>query len=186
MTALSKHDARTEAFAARKQAHNLGLDQAACAALRQFLFDLPNFKTVAAYMPIRTEISPLPVMAELAKAGKTICVPVIQAANQPLKFSRWTPSTEMVKGPFGAAIPETDDFVIPDILITPLVAFDRRGFRLGYGGGFYDRTFELLRREKPALAVGFAYCAQELPLVPTKPTDVRLDAIVTEKGTIRF
>lgn len=186
MTELTKSEARKLAFAARKLAQGQGLQGAACAKLTQFLAGLDRVPVIAAYMPIRTEISPLSVMTDLASAHVTLGVPVIQGKGQPLKFSRWTPETTMVAGPFGAAIPETDDFVLPDVLITPLVAYDARGCRLGYGGGFYDRTFELLRRDKPAMAVGFAYSAQELPQVPTEPTDIRLDVIVTENGAIRF
>jgi 5-formyltetrahydrofolate cyclo-ligase len=186
MTQLAKETARKYAYAARKFAHAQGLDHAACAHLVSHLDSLAPFTTIAAYMPIRTEISPLPVMADLVAAGKSVCVPVIQGAGQPLNFSRWTPDTTMIKGPFGAAVPETDDFLIPDILITPLVGFDSRGYRLGYGGGFYDRTFARLRQSAPALAIGFAYSAQELPQIPTEPTDIRLDALITESGAIRF
>jgi 5-formyltetrahydrofolate cyclo-ligase len=186
MTDLTKPEARTQAFAARKLAHKSDLDIAACAHLADFLSQLGGGPVIAAYMPIRTEISPISVMTTLVAANVAVGVPVIQGEGQPLKFSRWTPDTTMVKGPFGAAIPQNHDFVIPDIMITPLVAYDARGYRLGYGGGFYDRTFELLRRDKPALAVGFAYSSQELPHVPTEPTDIRLDAIITENGTIQF
>jgi 5-formyltetrahydrofolate cyclo-ligase len=186
MAESTKSEARAQAFVARKLAHSQMYDPAACAQLSTFLAGIDSFTVIAAYMPIRTEVSPLPVMADLAAAGKIVCVPVIEAAGKPLKFSRWTPETVMVNGPFGAKIPKTDAFVIPDVLITPLVAFDARGYRLGYGGGFYDRTFELLRLKGKALAVGFAYQAQELAFVPTEPTDVRLDAIVTEKGVKRF
>jgi 5-formyltetrahydrofolate cyclo-ligase len=186
MTQASKETARKSAYAARKIAHGQGGDPIACAHLADFLASLAAFQTIAAYMPIRTEISPLPVMADLVVAGKSVCVPVIKGAGLPLHFSRWTPETTMISGPFGAAIPEADDFLTPEILITPLVGFDARGYRLGYGGGFYDRTFERLRKLAPALAVGFAYSAQELPQVPTEPTDIRLDALVTELGAIRF
>ncbi len=186
MAELTKSEARTQAFAARKRAYSQAHDATACAELSAFLASIGDFAVIAAYMPIRTEISPLPVMADLYEAGKIVCVPVIEAAGKPLRFSRWTPTTPLVNGPFGAKIPHTDAFVIPDVLITPLVAFDARGYRLGYGGGFYDRTFELLRQKGAALAVGFAYVAQQLPHVPTEPTDVRLDAIVTETGVKRF
>jgi 5-formyltetrahydrofolate cyclo-ligase len=186
MTKSAKEHARKSAYSARKLAHGQGHDPAACTHLATCLASLEPFQTVAAYMPIRTEISPLPVMADLVADGKSVCVPVIQGAGRPLEFSRWTPDTKMVSGPFGAAIPEVPDYLIPDILITPLVGFDARGYRLGYGGGFYDRTFERLRKSAPALAIGFAYSAQELPQVPTEPTDIRLDALATENGAIRF
>jgi 5-formyltetrahydrofolate cyclo-ligase len=104
--------------------------------------------------------------------------------GQPLKFREWSPGCAMVEGEFGAWIPAEGAWIEPEVLIVPLVGFDRRGFRLGYGGGFYDRTLELLRARRPTLAVGFAFAAQELPEVPIEPTDQRLDAILTETGLV--
>ena len=91
----------------------------------------------------------------------------------------------MVPGAFGAAIPDTSKTLEPDILIVPLAAFDAKGFRLGYGGGFYDRTLERLRAMQPITAIGFAYDLQECAEVPTEPTDQPLDLIVTETGIRR-
>jgi len=85
------------------------------------------------------------------------------------------------QGAFGARIPVGTEVLEPDLLITPLLAWDRKGYRLGYGGGFYDRTLELLRAKRPTVAVGFAYSAQEVPRVPRESTDQRLNALVTEK-----
>ena len=83
-------------------------------------------------------------------------------------------------------IPADGAWVEPEVLIVPLVGFDGRGFRLGYGGGFYDRTLEGLKERRPTIAIGFAFAAQEMPEVPIEPTDQRLDMIVTEKGVRRF
>lgn len=90
----------------------------------------------------------------------------------------------LVPGPFGARIPEVCDFFEPEILIVPLVAFDSAGNRLGYGGGFYDRTLEMLRARRATLAIGFAYAAQQADALPLEPTDQPLDMIVTEAGVI--
>jgi 5-formyltetrahydrofolate cyclo-ligase len=93
----------------------------------------------------------------------------------------------MIEGAFGAQVPETGEEIVPELLIVPLVAFDRAGNRLGYGGGFYDRTLERLRAARPdTLAVGFAYSAQEAESLPLEPTDQTLDAIVTEAFTLSF
>ncbi len=140
---------------------------------------------LSGYMPMRTEIDPLPAMAEAAAHGP-ICVPVIKGEGQPLVFSRWTPGGKMTDGPFGARVPEVDDFITPQILIVPLVAFDRAGGRLGYGGGFYDRTLEGLRARGAVLAIGYAYSAQEAADLPLEPTDQPLDMIVTEREIIEF
>ncbi len=134
---------------------------------------------LAGYMPLRTEIDPLPAMA--AHQG-TVCVPVIMGAGQPLRFREWSPGSAMIPGEFGAAIPAEGAWVVPQVLIVPLVGFDARGYRLGYGGGFYDRTLEGLRARGPVLAVGFAFSAQEMDEVPIEPTDQKLDVIVTERG----
>ena len=134
-------------------------------------------------MPIRSEIDPLPAMVEAAAHG-AVGVPVIMGEGQPLRFSRWVPDGPLRKGPFGAAVPEVDDFFDPEILIVPLVAFTRSGSRLGYGGGFYDRTLAALRARGPVLAIGFAYAAQEMEALPLEPTDQGLDMIVTEAEVI--
>ncbi len=138
---------------------------------------------MAGYMPIRTEIDPRPAMAEAAAHGP-VGIPVIMAQAQPLRFARWEPDMPLVPGPFGAQIPEHPEFFEPELLIVPLVAFSRHGGRLGYGGGFYDRTLERLRAARPTLAIGFAFAAQEAADLPLEPTDQPLDMIVTESGII--
>lgn len=179
-----KAEARRAAFARRRVAHREGLDAAAQARLLALLRQHEG-KPLAGYMPIRTEIDPLPVM-EACVAHVPVSVPVIGAPGQALSFRRWRPGVVMVAGPFGALIPEAGDEVVPEVLIVPLVAFDRAGNRLGYGGGFYDRTLEGLRAARPTFAIGFAYGAQEAEALPLEPTDQPLDAIVTEAETLLF
>ena len=178
-----KAEARKAAFARRKAAHEAAIPGAA-GHLSQVLAGHRGVP-LSGYMPIRTEIDPLPAMEEAAAHGP-VGVPVIQGSGQPLTFSRWEPGCTLKEGPFGAMIPEADDILEPEILIVPLVAFDRRGGRLGYGGGFYDRTLELLRSRRPTLAIGFAYAAQEAENLPLEPTDQPLDMIVTESGVLSF
>jgi 5-formyltetrahydrofolate cyclo-ligase len=186
MTDISKLKAaaRKAAFAARKPAHAQGLDEAANRNLLGQLALYRDARIISAYMPIRTEISPLAAMTILHGQGKRICVPVIQGQAQPLLFREWTPETLMVDGPFGAAVPAAGDFLQPDILVTPLLAFDEQCYRLGYGGGFYDRSFEQLGRRKNVIGLGFAYRAQQVAQVPRNETDHQLDAIVTESDVI--
>ena len=175
--------ARKAAFARRK----LAFDAAPPAPAGHLAEVLAGYRGVplAGYMPIRTEIDPRPVMAEAAAHGP-VGVPVIEGEGLPLKFSRWSPDGAMKDGPFGARIPEVDDFFEPEILIVPLVAFDRQGGRLGYGGGFYDRTLELLRGKRATMAIGFAFAAQEAENLPLEPTDQPLDMLVTEGEVITF
>jgi 5-formyltetrahydrofolate cyclo-ligase len=138
-------------------------------------------RVIAGYMPMRSEIDPLPAMTLLAETSP-IVVPVIAGKGQRLKFRRWRPGCKLEEGPFGALVPVSGEELEPEALIVPLVAFDGLGHRLGYGGGFYDRTLEALRAAHRVLAVGFAYAAQEVAAVPVEPTDARLDMIVTEAG----
>ena len=181
--AETKDAARKAAFARRKAAHTAG--HPAPAAHLSAVLAGHRGVPLAGYMPIRTEIDPLPAMAEAAAHGP-VAVPVIKGAGLPLDFSLWEPGCALRAGPFGAMVPEVDRFIEPGIVIVPLVAFDRAGGRLGYGGGFYDRTLERLRARRPTLAIGFAWAAQEAGELPLEPTDQPLDMIVTEVGVITF
>ncbi|UWR00420.1 5-formyltetrahydrofolate cyclo-ligase [Rhodobacteraceae bacterium S2214] len=176
-----KVKARKAAFARRKIAHDLG--QGTAGYLSEVLAGYRGVP-VAGYMAMRTEIDPSAAMEEAAAHGP-VGVPVIIGAGEPLKFRQWTPDSIMVPGTYGAAIPETGDWITPEIVIVPLVAFDRAGGRLGYGGGFYDRTLEQLRAKQPTLAIGFAYADQEADNLPLEATDQPLDLIVTERGVIQ-
>ncbi|WP_432449469.1 5-formyltetrahydrofolate cyclo-ligase [Aliiroseovarius marinus] len=186
MTDLTAHKAaaRKAAFARRKEAHSETRSALGVAHLISILTEHKG-KPIAGYVPIRTEINPLPAMAAMA-AWSTIGVPYIQGEGQALKFAGWRPDSDMVDGPFGAQVPATLEFITPEVVVVPLVAFDRKGGRLGYGGGFYDRTLEALRAARPTLAIGYAYGAQEAEALPLEPTDQPLDAIVTDEGVIWF
>jgi len=178
-----KAAARKAAFARRKTAFD-GRQPGVAGRLSEVLAGHRGVP-MSGYMPIRTEIDPLPAMAEAAAYGP-VGVPVIQAAGQALRFSRWTPEGALKDGPFGAMVPEIDDYFDPEILIVPLVAFDTKGGRLGYGGGFYDRTLEGLRAKRPTLAIGFAFDAQEAEDLPLEPTDQPLDMVITESRVLTF
>lgn len=178
-----KAAARKAAYAQRKEAKTTANDAQAVAHLLSVLLPLKG-RALAGYMPIRTEVDPLPAMAALASFG-VVGVPVIQGEGQPLKFREWSPGCTMVDGPFGAQVPERGVWVTPEVLIVPLVAFTADCMRLGYGGGFYDRTLEGLRAQGPVTAIGLAYSAQQADALPLEPTDQPLDMIVTEQGVLR-
>lgn len=179
--AARKAAARKAAFARRKAAQ-AAVGPGAAGRLSEVLAGYRGVP-LAGYMPIRTEIDPRPAMAEAAAHGP-VGVPVIVGEGLPLEFSRWEPDMPMRDGPFGARVPERDDFFDPEIVIVPLVAFDAEGGRLGYGGGFYDRTLERLRQKGAVLAIGFAFDAQRAEDLPLEPTDQPLDMIVTEARVI--
>ncbi|ROU00190.1 5-formyltetrahydrofolate cyclo-ligase [Histidinibacterium lentulum] len=177
----AKTAARRAAFARRAAAHAEAPDDA-CAPLIEALA-AHRGRPLSGYMPIRTEIDPRPAMALAARHG-SVGVPVIRAKGAPLDFHLWTPDTPMVPGPFGAMVPREPRPMTPEVLIVPLAAFTRAGFRLGYGGGFYDRTLAALRARGPVLAIGFAYAAQETETLPLEPFDAPLDLVVTETEVI--
>ncbi len=181
-----KKTARSEAKARRKVAKAAHPD-AADSAMRHFLenVEITPGAVVSAYRPIFSELDVSPLMLALHERGVKLCVPVIDGADMPLSFRVWTPESTMIVGAFGAEIPEEAAETVPNLLIAPMLSFDRRIYRLGYGGGFYDRTLEKLRAAGGATAIGYAYAAQEVAEVPIEPTDQRLDGVVTEAGIIR-
>jgi 5-formyltetrahydrofolate cyclo-ligase len=141
-------------------------------------------RPLSGYLPMRGEIDPLPAMAEAARHGP-VGVPVTPRRGEPLNFRLWTPDCAMIDGRFGTRVPAEGGWMVPEVMIVPLVAFDRQGGRLGYGGGFYDRTLALLRAAGPVLAIGFAWSVQEEDELPLEETDAHLDMIVTESEVIR-
>jgi 5-formyltetrahydrofolate cyclo-ligase len=176
-----KAEARTAAYARRKAAFAAGQGQAA-----EILADVLSAqagKVLSGYMPMRTEIDPLPAMA--AHVGP-VGVPVIMGAGVALRFREWSPGCAMMEGAFKAFIPVEGAWVVPQVLIVPMLAFDARGYRLGYGGGFYDRTLAGLKAGGEVVAIGFAFAAQEVAEVPVDGFDQRLDMVVTENGVTRF
>ena len=181
-----KTEVRREAFTRRRNARSTQSAAIAADHLVRALLAQPEDHVISGYMAIQTEIDPMPAMEQLFLAGRRVCLPVIQGHAMPLIFREWTPDSALIEGDFGALIPRGGDEVDPQILITPLVAFDSTGIRMGYGGGFYDRTLERLRERQQTLAIGFAFAGQEVARLPAEPTDQPLDAIVTEDGLRSF
>lgn len=184
----AKRDLRKICAAARDR---LSTDDRATAAVRIGGIGLgfaaaPSRSVVSAYAAMGSELDPAPLVERLAAAGYRTCLPVIQPLGNPLRFRAWQPGEPLVARTWGIREPADDaPEVEPDVLLVPLLAFDRRGMRLGYGGGYYDRTLERLRTLKPILAVGLAFAGQELPQVPCGPHDQPLDWILTDGGPIR-
>jgi len=135
-------------------------------------------KTVSGSLQIGAEADPRGPVRVLA-ADNRICVPVVTARGAPLRFRDWTPGCALEPGAFGVLIPTEGGWRMPDVVIVPLVGFDEFGNRLGYGGGFYDRT---LAGMSGALIAGFGFDAQRVAQVPAEPTDIALPWIVTESG----
>jgi 5-formyltetrahydrofolate cyclo-ligase len=165
---------------ARRQTFDPALgEQLAQIALTQL--GLPPAATIAGVWPLPGELDLRPLLQALHASGHGILLPETTPPGQPLIFRHWTPGCAMVTERFGTQRPD-GQIDSPDILFVPLLAFDRRGHRLGYGGGYYDRTLAALPGRA---AIGFGFSALEVDFVPTGPHDQPLDAIVTEKEVIR-
>ena len=144
-----------------------------------FLGRVPG--VVAGYYPVRSEFDCLPLLKRLATQGWTLALPVIVGAA-PLQFREWTFGAALEPGPFSIPEPSEAPLAVPNVLLVPLLAFDRHGARLGYGGGHYDRTFAALRAQGEIAAIGLAFDTQEVAQVPLCPYDERLDWILTPSG----
>ena len=157
------------------------------AAYCQLLLNRFGSGVYAAYLPIRSEISPLPLIAALHDAGQPTAMPVTPAAGQPLSFRRWAVGDALEDGPYGTRQPPVGGTpVLPDVILAPLLAFDAAGWRLGYGGGFYDRTIaDFAACGHKASVIGLAYDGQKLDKVPVGPYDMPLDAVLCPSGLHR-
>jgi 5-formyltetrahydrofolate cyclo-ligase len=143
-------------------------------------------KTVSLYMPIKGELDPLVLGEKLRAGGAKVALPRVRSGNEPMSFREWRKDDPLKKGFGGISEPdETAPEVTPDILIVPLAAFDRRGFRIGYGKGHFDRTLGPLERTVRPFTIGYAFAFQEIGEVPRELHDVPLDAVVTENEIIR-
>jgi 5-formyltetrahydrofolate cyclo-ligase len=140
---------------------------------------------VSGFMPIRSEINPLPLLRHFAEAGVRLALPTIVKRGEPLRFRAWAIGEKLARGQWGIRepLPEAPE-VLPDILLVPLAAFDRRGHRIGYGAGYYDLSLAALRAKKSVIAIGLGFAAQEIPAVPVLPHDARLDLVLTEREVI--
>jgi 5-formyltetrahydrofolate cyclo-ligase len=160
--------------------------EALARARLEFLGSLSG-RAIGAFHSFGNELPTGPLLSRLCAEGAVVGLPVVIRKGEPLVFRRWQPGDAMGEGPFGirqplASAPE----VRPDILFVPLVAFDDQGFRLGYGGGFYDRTIAKLRGEQSVVTIGLAYDEQEVTRVPREAHDQRLDFMLTPSKLHKF
>jgi 5-formyltetrahydrofolate cyclo-ligase len=154
-------------------------------AARAFPLAIQPGTIVSGFMPLKSEINPLPLLQKFAAAGAQLALPAIASRGKPLIMRAWTFGAPLDRGQWGIREPKLEaPEVEPDILLVPLLAFDRAGHRIGYGAGYYDMTIGRLRALKTATAVGIAFAAQEVPRVPTTPRDARLDLVLTEREVI--
>jgi 5-formyltetrahydrofolate cyclo-ligase len=164
--------AETQAFGVRLAARG-----AAFAAER-------GAKLVSAFWAINDEVPTLPLLERLASAGIATALPVMCGFGKPLEFRQWAPGAPLAEAKWGIMEPVAAPEIFPDLVFVPLLAFDRRGNRLGYGAGFYDRTLARLRARQSILAVGVAFAVQEFPAIPAEPYDEKLDYVLTDRDWI--
>ncbi|MGC2411805.1 MAG: 5-formyltetrahydrofolate cyclo-ligase [Stellaceae bacterium] len=149
--------------------------------LRTLLSERPGILGV--YWPFRAEFDPRPLIDWAVAAGRVVALPVVIDKKGPLEYRAWKPGERLVDGVWNIPVPERRAVVTPAIVLAPLVGFDRASYRLGYGGGYFDRTLAALMPQPMAIGVGFAF--QELATIHPQPFDVPMDWIVTESGTRR-
>lgn len=186
VAAQGKSELRRAAIGLRDALPRDARQQAAEAiADRPFPLKIRAGTVVSGFMPLQSEINPLPLLRKLEALGALIALPVVVGRGQPLAMRRFTFGAPLETGVWGIREPKPEaEEVDPDILLVPLLAFDRAGYRVGYGGGYYDVTIDGLRRRKTVSALGIAFAAQEVAKVPTTPHDARLDFVLTEREVI--
>ncbi|MCK9918815.1 5-formyltetrahydrofolate cyclo-ligase [Microbacteriaceae bacterium K1510] len=176
--ALAKRDAMP---AAERQAG------AETIAARAFPVSITPGLIVSGFMPMKSEINPLPLLHKAADQGAHLALPAIDKRGRPLIMRAWKFGDPFKAGQWGIREPVPEAPVVdPDILIVPLACFDRAGHRIGYGAGYYDMTINALRAKKKVIAVGIAFAVQEIPSVPATERDERLDLVLTEREVIDF
>ena len=198
-TLSQKDEKRAEALILRKLAFkndqstfqngvskaSLGLKENFCKVFS--LLGIEVNSIVSSYVPIRSEINTIAIVDWLREIGCTICLPVIEKENHPLKFFVWEAGAKLVTSKFGIPIPASRKLVDPNILLCPLVSFDKRANRLGYGGGYYDRTIQKLREQRKVHAFGVAFSEQQSKnSLPSDDFDQKLDAVITDKNYFIF
>jgi 5-formyltetrahydrofolate cyclo-ligase len=192
---MTNRDASTTArkaeirFAAMARREALPATERAAAALAVAAAGLPAAvgpgMVISGYSPLKSEISPLPLLRRCAEAGATLALPVVIGRGQPLVMRAWSFGAPLRSGVWGIREPMMEaQEILPDILLVPLLAFDRAGHRIGYGAGYYDMTISRLRALKSITAIGIAFAAQEIAEVPISPHDAALDFVLTENATI--
>lgn len=183
-----KHDARTSASRRRNEIHARMADAARTALANNALefLNLAPGSTVSGFLPFRSEVDVTGLLAVLADAGMITALPVVTGNHKPLQFRVWRQGDALESGAFGIDVPKSSAATVqPDVLLVPLLAFDKTGYRLGYGGGFYDRTIAELRQTGGVISVGVAFSEQQVEHVVRGPYDQPVDWILTEQGALK-
>lgn len=187
-TAEAKRKLRKKAGEKRKALHGelAAVAPGLIAAIGLDFLQLGKPGIVSGFHPYGTEIDCTALLHKLGGEGWTTCLPVVMGPAQPLSFRVWTRDQPLEPGAWDILTPQVDaETVKPDVMLVPLLAFDKSGYRLGYGGGFYDRTIELARSKREVVAVGVAFAGQKVKKVPHGKHDQPLDWMLTEAGAFK-
>lgn len=184
-------DALRQRAAEARAAIDPATRQSAALAIEELVFNTFDLKqecrgeALCAFWPVAHEIDCRQILSRASGEGIEIGLPVVVRRYEPLIFRRWRPEDELEAGPHNTQHPRPDaPQVTPRVMLVPMLSFTRAGFRLGYGGGYFDQTLEVLRKNGPILAIGLAFSAQEVEKLPLEPHDQPLDWVVTEKEAI--
>jgi 5-formyltetrahydrofolate cyclo-ligase len=155
------------------------IEQRCLALIEQYLLSYEP-GVLGLYWPIKGEIDCRSLAPALIRQGWTLCVPIINSENKCLDFAVWTPDSPMIMGSWNIPIPEKQTLLIPDHFLVPLVGFDKQNFRLGYGGGYYDRTLAAI--DKPVHTIGIGMESGRFDSIQPQQWDIPMDKVITEKG----
>ncbi len=184
---MTKQDLREHALAHRKSLRPEDENIEDAAAHFRAHVPMEKGQIIAAYWPMGDEFDSRFLIHDLLGEGVRVALPVAEKEGRVMTFAPWDGKTDLIKGAWGAYVPPTDARITPDIVIVPFLAFDRKGHRLGRGGGHYDATLGTLRAKKDILAIGLGYGAQAVLFnLPAEPHDQRLDMVITPLGVHDF
>tara|TARA_Y100001960_G_C14711009_1_gene847021 strand:+ start:383 stop:928 length:546 start_codon:yes stop_codon:yes gene_type:complete len=144
-----------------------------------------NNEIISGYYPVNSEVNILPFLKFLIKKDLVICLPFIFKANSHLLFKKFKLETRLIDGKYKIKVPDNDDYFEPSIILVPILSFDLNKNRLGYGGGYYDRTISYLVKKKKILTIGIAFDEQQIEKIPSMNHDMKLDVVVTETKIIK-
>lgn len=184
-----KESAREQAKAVRQKIHGISDASTSIDLSKHILAQVKSISAdrhiIASFWPLGSEIDVRIAMSDLSRLGHTLCLPVIEQKHQPLVFRQYETGDELHTGAFKTKEPSADaPKIVPDILLVPLLAFDNDGHRLGYGGGYYDRTISNIKQQNSLVTIGIGFSGQKVRSVPNAEHDIRLDYIVTEQGLL--
>jgi len=168
----------------RKKKNNKNIKFSFLKIFKEIKKNISKKKIVGGYYPVNFEINILEFLEKLEIKGVQLCLPIVKKDNK-MDFYSWSTKNLLKLNKYGIPEPEQIKKVFPDIILVPLVAFDSRLYRIGYGGGYYDRYIEKLSNKKNLLKIGIAHSCQKINRVPTNKYDKKLDIIITEKYVLR-